>query len=87
MSNIVKLGDAIRLKQGFVTEIGTCKTLMLLKWSDFEDKEHEYKYLVAGVIFDDRGFSRGIEFLKESTLSDCRKFIKQLIKGEEIIIN
>lgn len=84
---MIRLGDTIRLKQGFVTETGTCKQLMLLKWSDFEKIEHKHKYLVVGVVFDDRGFSRGINFLKESTLSDCRKHIEKLIKDEEMLID
>lgn len=83
---MIKLGDTIQLKKGFATNTGLCKKLMLLKWSDFETTPHEHKYLVVGVVFDDRGFSRGITFLKESTLSICRKFITQSLKDDDTMI-
>lgn len=84
---MIKLGDTVKLKKGFQTTTGICKSLMLVKWKDWDKSEHLYKYVVFGLIFADNGFSRGCTILKESNLKGCRKYIQKLIKDEEVIIN
>lgn len=84
---MIKLGDIVRLKDGFQHTEGICKQVELLKWSEESALVRGHKYLVLGGIFDDKNNKISHTFLTQGTLTYCRKFIGQLLQDENILIN